>query len=417
MSTKSTIYLYGFSAGLPDENKGIRFFDYKDMTLEKAELDPYVKFENIDLIILPFNPFKWKHDSHYKQHNLLLLAALRSALERAIHACFLCTDVERDVTKENQGYVESVGFKMVEDMLQIRTMHISTTSNFQICDRQFESFLKEFAWATDAFVSGSPFSPDIDVIAKDPDDKAIAIAVKQGKGILFFIPGSPMSYRHDFFGVLADSCMNYIRSRFYTVPPYIRDFIFTEERPLSDERTTLSEKLDHLDDKLAEFEKRKDILGLEDEALHKRIPEWLRTYLRLAIEDLHGANKEDFYILNDKEERVAIGEVKGCRQNVKREHITKLRLHREIAELPDDFPSILIVNSFTGATELRQKEQRVSPTECLKAVQDHVLIIRTLDLLRVLDLPPDKVEEFKKLIFSEVGWLKVTADGFEVIQK
>ncbi len=96
--------------------------------------------------------------------------------------------------------------------------------------------------------------------------------------------------------------------------------------------------------------------------------------------------------------------------------MTKLRLRREESELPDDYPSVLIVNTFTAAESLAKKDQRVESRECAKAGQDHIVILRTIDLLRVLDLPNAKQEEFKKLLLTAAGWLKVGAAGVEVVQ-
>jgi hypothetical protein len=130
---------------------------------------------------------------------------------------------------------------------------------------------------------------------------------------------------------------------------------------------------------------------------------------------------EDFYILDEKgEKEVAICEVKGLSKNVKREHITALVQHREQRELADDFPSILFVNTFADSESVEEKDgQRVGKMEYQKAVKNHVLIVRTLDLVRMLDLVWQKkldISKIRGLLLSETGWLKVTDQGHEVFR-
>ncbi|NIQ05191.1 MAG: hypothetical protein GWO20_05545 [Candidatus Korarchaeota archaeon] len=89
--------------------------------------------------------------------------------------------------------------------------------------------------------------------------------------------------------------------------------------------------------------------------------------------------EEDFWIKEKDEEKVIV-EVKGLDKNVTRLHITKLDEHRIAREKPDEFPAVLIVNTFNRADSLEEKDKAISPNEIRKAVKTNILLIRTLDL-------------------------------------
>ena len=53
---------------------------------------------------------------------------------------------------------------------------------------------------------------------------------------------------------------------------------------------------------------------------------------------------------------------------------------------PDDFPALLVVNSFNRADSLVTKKIDISPNEIKKAVHANVLLVRTLDLIGLFSL-------------------------------
>lgn len=409
------VCLYGFGAGL--QNTSPPTFTHNGIHYTNAPLDEHVQFYNIDLIVLSANPFRWKFNEHYVAYNLSVLSAIKNAMESGTAVCFLMDRVALGFSG-NDISRQSVGFKLINEILGFGLQDTTPTNHFAKLDHQFEPFLKIFAQASDVFT----YSPqraaelDLDPLAVTAHPYTVGISVRYSRGTLFFIPANPLEYRQDFFTTLSVCCFAYLKTVSHAVPEYIREFHFKDETPLVAERHEIEGRLRDIDKVIEEFGAKKDIIGLEEEALHKRVPEWLRENLKLSVQDLHGDNKEDFYITDGKENRIAIGEIKSCSQNVKREHITKLRLHRETAGLADDFPSILIVNNFTSAENLKEKDQRVNGLECRKAVQDHVLIIRTLDLVRILDLPAERKEEAKQAMLTATGWLKVSGGAFEIVQ-
>ena len=201
--------------------------------------------------------------------------------------------------------------------------------------------------------------------------------------------------------------------------PIVASFEFSLEKKLRQDLSDVEQQKRQLSERLTQYDERKLILRLKGDALADELCKWFEEHLGIRTERVE-EYKEDFWILGDAEERVAICEAKGLEANVKRQHITQAELHRDERELPDDFPTLLMVNSFAGAETVEEKDrQRVSPQECASATRKHVLIIRTLDLVRLLDqterglITSNKVRE---LLLTESGWLKVTDERFEIVK-
>ena len=72
------------------------------------------------------------------------------------------------------------------------------------------------------------------------------------------------------------------------------------------------------------------------------------------------------------------------------------------------------------ARNIAEKDQEIAGEQIKNAVKNNVLILRTLDLLRLLSLKLDKnipKNEIISLLSTNYGWLKVSRDKWEVIQE
>jgi hypothetical protein len=353
----------------------------------------------------------------YEARNLQMLSNARMALENGVNVCLIENGAVRDTQVVGSAAQKSLGYKMLAEDFFIGFNPTELSKEFTKVNPYFDQFLKHYGFSSVGFILPHDGAGEIDVIAcLKKDGRPVAMARKQGRGMLIVVPAQPQTLELDFFADLADGCLNYIRSKTTNIPSYVEEFHFAEEQPIVRELEALNAQLQKIKKKFGDFTERKDILGLDEIALHHRLPAWLEKYLELHIETSRNGDGGAHFYLSHGGKRAGIGEIKSTPENVKREHLTKLRLHREEAELPDDYPSVLIVNTFTGADSLARKDERVENRECAKACQDHILIVRTIDLLRVLDLPRDKQEEFKKLLLTAAGWLKVLPAGVEVVQ-
>ncbi len=70
---------------------------------------------------------------------------------------------------------------------------------------------------------------------------------------------------------------------------------------------------------------------------------------------------EDFWILDEKKNKIIIRESKGKDNNIKLENVLDLELHRTRRGLAPEFPGLLIANTFNKARTLAEKDQRIPP--------------------------------------------------------
>jgi hypothetical protein len=163
------------------------------------------------------------------------------------------------------------------------------------------------------------------------------------------------------------------------------------------------------------YSQMKSILYLTGDHLANEMPTWFVANLRIKC------RREEQYIedfwLRDLEDGadVAIGEVKAVKKNVTRKHIAAIVYHREAREKDESFPSLLIVNTFAEAQTVEEKDREgIGPREVAWAAKNNVLVLRTLDLVRLADLMDQgrlTPESLLRMFLSGPGWLRVDKNG------
>src|SRR2546427_4339491 len=106
--------------------------------------------------------------------------------------------------------------------------------------------------------------------------------------------------------------------------------------------------------------------------------------------------------------------------SVSREHVNQADSHRERAGLDATFPSILIINtSIKNGRSLEEKDQPVAPEQVKHAKHLGILVLRTLDLLRLLGVYKRGTitrDEVLRLLATVSGWLRVTDERAEIVE-
>ena len=169
-----------------------------------------------------------------------------------------------------------------------------------------------------------------------------------------------------------------------------------------------------LNEELSKFDEFKKILYLGDYELEKQVPIFLDSIGILTRREERFI--EDFWIL-ESDRKLAICECKGLKKNLTRGLLAKLEHHRGEYGLPDDFPAVMIVNTFLSAISLKQKRRQIEKKEITKAMNDHLLIIRTIDLVFAYDQilrGSLTTQELLTLLKTEVGWLEITRDKWSM---
>ncbi len=239
---------------------------------------------------------------------------------------------------------------------------------------------------------------------------------------LFFIPTliPDENCLEEYFTLFAEALISVRKKLIFEIPSWVDSFEFSKEIALRQENNALFNKHMNNQEKIRQFRQYKKILVLSSDNLVDAVIEVLEVGFGIPLDtkdELH----EDLKIIGEQKKPIVFVEVKGTNKGVKREHINQCDSHRERANLPPDFPSILIINTHIRKSRtIEEKDQDVAKEQIKHAVKIGVLILRTLDLLNILRLKLDKnisSDEIINLLRDNRGWLKVTDEKWEIVQE
>lgn len=100
----------------------------------------------------------------------------------------------------------------------------------------------------------------------------------------------------------------------------------------------------------------------------------------------HDIGIEDFWILNEDNIKQCICEVKGKDGDIIKKDILKFQLTIDAAQKDEGFPSLLIANTHNKSNTLDDKDKPVPSNVVEHAFRNKILIVRTLDLIKLMDL-------------------------------
>jgi hypothetical protein len=282
---------------------------------------------------------------------------------------------------------------------------------------EFLPFYQGFVSLHGNFVGG-PFD---DVICENADRGVIGFAKKVDKGVLIALPChmpidkfSDYFYLDKFLNSLFDALDKYGPKIQYKPPLWIDSFTFPKEITVLSTVHKLQNELSSQEKVLERYKRLKEVLWFRNNELVDSVIKFFESMgLRTKREEKY---EEDFWILDGEEEGIIV-EVKGLDKNLTRQHISQLDEHRAAREKPDDFPALLVVNSFNKAASLEEKNKPFAPNEIKKAVQTNVLLMRTFDLCQVFSMIEEKELNATKLISiikTKKGWLKAAGSNLEI---
>ncbi len=233
----------------------------------------------------------------------------------------------------------------------------------------------------------------------------------------FFIPchtvEKDVEEVENLFSLLSKGFVSMYRKFLQEPPSWTNEFKFSDEEQLLETRTQLESELDELNERLGLFQLHKRLLAFSGEALREATISFLRSALKLNIDE-EDNYREDLSLLNEGGELVALIEVKGVNGNFSRSAINQVDSHRERQELEENFPGILIANTFIKTSNsIEDKDQAPDGEQVKHAKKQHVLLLRTIDLLRAFDavqLEKLSRQDFLDLLISKVGWLEFKED-------
>jgi hypothetical protein len=278
---------------------------------------------------------------------------------------------------------------------------------------EFKRFLEIYGAANSHFVNHNN-SIEIKPIAKINSDLVGMIINDKIFIVPSLIPNNEDEFIVEYFKLLADSITSSANKLIFELPAWTNEFKFSEESNLIKKKKKLVDDLQQIDNQIDQFEKYKRILLLSGDYLVEAVEDVLLNGFGLKYVSVDEF-KEDLKILDEDNEPIIFCEIKGVNAGVKREFINQADSHRERANLPSVFPSLLIINTaIKKARNITEKDQDVAGEQIIHAKKMNVLILRTLDLLRLLSLflgNQLSKTDILKLLTENSGWLKVSEDG------
>jgi hypothetical protein len=232
--------------------------------------------------------------------------------------------------------------------------------------------------------------------------------------------GTKTPRAQEYFEALTDAVVAVVKKQAAEIPEWADAFKFEKEQTAITRRDSLTQELSQVNAEIDSFRTFKWILIYADDELVDAVKDVIERGFGFKVEAIDEL-KEDLKLLDAAGKPFLFAEVKGTNAGVKREHVNQADSHRERAGLPSTFPSLLIMNTaIKNARSLAEKDEAVASEQVEHAKRHNILIMRTLDLLRLLSLHQRSVvtkDEVQRLLSTGAGWLKVTDDGYDVLER
>lgn len=269
-------------------------------------------------------------------------------------------------------------------------------------------------------------SAQTDALGTTPDERIAAIAEPAGSGAVYVLPYFVGSFSASYNGVIGSLLRAIDAHRTGSddvLPEYVKDIRLPGEDALTEKIAHLQTQVGEATAQAARLRGFRHLIGTASgSTLEKLIIEALNLVLEgtdLSAEDRKDTGAEDFWLVGPDGDR-ALAEAKGVSGHVKRQNVNQVDNHREEHGLkPEDMPGLLIVNVFrnTDGEEATQRSLPVSTDVIANARRNNVLILRTLDLFRLLQrrLAGNSVsKEFENAIDAGGGWLEAKGEDIQL---
>ena len=304
--------------------------------------------------------------------------------------------------------VDSITYENISDRTYLKTNR-----------DELKSYIETFGVANTKFNYWGELDYEVIVAAQNVD---VGVCLERK---IFFLPchapDKDEKSTKELFKKLGNGLVSLFKKYQQEIPEWVNEYKFSKESELLNEKKKTKTKLDRISSNLKVFMNYKRPIVLSGELLRDSIADVLEKGFGFAI-DRKDEFKEDLKIIFAKKDGSkqikALIEVKGINGNINRESINQVDSHRESGGFKDDLPGILIANTFMkSSNSIKDKDRPINKEQIEHAKRNNVLILRTIDLVRALDIViKDKKQflVFKKNIFDKKGWLEVKDDRFIV---
>jgi len=312
-----------------------------------------------------------------------------------------------------RGLVETNIQDLRETLTQVANSHAAFSEYFATFGRGYTVF--------------PHLADDIEVLAQDAPGATghpAAICVHRGRGSIYLLPMHNAGAGWDvFFNSLIGSVDQHRAGAAGALPDYLRELRLPGEADLL---SNIEHRMTELEERRMEAERLERfrwLIGpLTGAAFETLVLDSLNLVLQdsgYRAEDRPDTGAEDFWIVSPDGD-VALAEAKGIATHVRRDHVNQVDNHRMMLDLDvPDLPGLLVVNAFRGHPELERRTLDVNADVVKRARVSNVLILRGIDLYRLVALKvggEDVAATFVDALLGGGGWLRVTDQGTELVQ-
>ena len=204
---------------------------------------------------------------------------------------------------------------------------------------------------------------------------------------IYFLPAHfpKPNETNEFFELLTNAIVSINKKDRLALPAWVNDFKVSGETECDRKLDELEKQKTSLVSQQKTFEAFKHVLCSTGQRLVADAANLLKNGLGLSIDETDSF-REDLKLLDVNNKPFAFVEVKGVNGNVTREQVNQADSHRERADLPESFPSLLLINTYIrSARSLEEKDTPPPPEQIAHAKKIGILIIRTIDLIHILN--------------------------------
>lgn len=420
------ILIYGIEkVGLraPDEPVHTRNF--------RLHFEPFStrrRFPEFDGVILYqgiFESFEWKPGlmNNYLEHscdNNELDKRKKEAQLLVRNGGFLCFLLNQPFRDHEDGK-DFMGSDLAKYHLNYEQFHRGNfgqrIAQLNIKSDEFRKFLEIYGAASSYF---RHYNKSIEwrIIAEAADLVAGMVIDRNEFFIPTLIPDKRAEVIIEYFTLLADALTSTYNKLYQEPPGWIAEFEFANEEKIYSERTALEARIAEIDQLKSQLSCYKSVLALSGDALVASVVRVFEGGFGISV-DTRDELREDFKLLDNQGAPFCLCEVKGTNKSLKREHVNQADSHRERSGFVDNFPVLVIINTHIKyARSVAEKDQEIAHEQIRHARNLNILILRTIDLLRMLRFCLNgqiRLDEFKSLVTSNSGWLRVTDIDWTII--
>jgi len=284
------------------------------------------------LVILDYSTF-YSTDGEIVHLKEIFEKQMIKALTRGTSFCILHYDEdvpEEDKSNPQKGWMSKedvrkyrqlqVGFRWLNEFSIRPIRYYEPIMKGQLKRNEFKRYIDNWGASKMAFKSYGKGSYS-DIIYQLDEDFALAFTLNFRAGKLFYMPCQrnfdQLEVLSDTFHTLIDSLITYLTKIRIKPPKWANIPIFNEEERLAKEEADLEHKLKKKREKLNIFSSAKQLLFQSEYGLEEALPRFLSKQCGVLTKR-EEAYMEDFWLLNDNEEKVVICEVKSYNKGFKK---------------------------------------------------------------------------------------------------